>query len=61
MFVRVNTVTDAQDIDAGVALLREKVIPELEGQKGFRGVTASGNRSTGECGILGLWESLEDL
>jgi heme-degrading monooxygenase HmoA len=48
-------------MDQGVAFLRNMVIPELLGQKGFRGVTASGNRSTGEFGILGLWETLEDL
>jgi len=44
MFVRVNTVTGAENIDAGVAHLQDKVIPELQGQKGFRGLTASGNR-----------------
>jgi heme-degrading monooxygenase HmoA len=37
------------------------VVPEFSGQKGFRGLSASGNRSTGEFGILGLWETLEDL
>ena len=61
MFARVNNVTGAKDIDAGVAFLRDKVVPEVQGQKGFRGLTMSGNRSTGEAGILGLWETLEDL
>lgn len=61
MFVRVNSVTGARDIDAGVTFLREQVVPELEGQKGFRGLTASGNRETGDFGILGLWDTLEDL
>jgi hypothetical protein len=61
MFVRVNSVTGAQNIDAGVAFLRNKVVPELTGEKGFRGLTVSGNRSTGDFGILGLWETLEDL
>jgi heme-degrading monooxygenase HmoA len=37
------------------------VVPELHGQKGFRGLTASGNRSTGDFGILGLWETIEGL
>ena len=58
MFVRVNTVTGAKDMDAGVEFLRDKVVPEVRGQKGFRGLTASGNRSTGEFGILSIWESL---
>jgi hypothetical protein len=61
MFARVNTVTGAKDIDAGVAFLRDKVVPELQGQKSFRGLTMSGNRSTGEVGILGFWAMLEDL
>jgi heme-degrading monooxygenase HmoA len=61
MFVRVNTVTGAKDMDAGVEFLRDKVVPEVSGQKGFRGLTASGNRSTGDFGILSIWESLEDL
>ena len=61
MFVRVNTVTGAENIDAGVTFLQDKVIPEIRGQKGFRGLTASANRSTGDFGILGLWDTLEDL
>jgi heme-degrading monooxygenase HmoA len=61
MFARVNNVTGAKDIDAGVAYLRDKVVPELQGQKGFQGLTMSGNRSTNEVGILGLWATLEDL
>src|SRR5882672_4103269 len=61
MFARVNNVTGARDIDAGVAFLRDKVVPELQGQKGFRGLSMSANRSTAEVGILGLWATLEDL
>jgi heme-degrading monooxygenase HmoA len=61
MFVRVNNITGAENIDAGVAFLRDKVFPELVGQKGFRGLTASANRQTGEFGILGLWDTLADL
>jgi hypothetical protein len=59
MFVRMNTVTGAENIDAGVTFLQDKVIPEVRGQKGFRGLTASGNRSTGDFGILGLWDTLK--
>ena len=61
MFVRLNSVTEARHMDAGVTFLRERVIPEVQGQRGFQGLTASGNRSTGDFGILGLWDSLEDL
>jgi heme-degrading monooxygenase HmoA len=56
-----NTVTGAENIDAGVAFLRDKVIPEMEGQAGFRGLIASGNRSNGDFGILGIWDTQENL
>lgn len=61
MFVRVNTVTGATDVDAGVALLREKVVPAMRDQKGYRGLTVSGNAETGEMGILTMWDSMADL
>ena len=61
MFVRVSTVTGAENIDAGVAFLRDNAIPELRGQKGFRGLTVSANRATGDLGIIGLWDSREEL
>ena len=60
MFVRVTTIEGASDLDAGVAVIR-KSVPELEAQKGFRGVTASGNPSTGNVGIISLWDTLADL
>lgn len=61
MHVRVNTVTGATAIDEGIAVLRDTVVPELTAAKGFRGITVSGNRDTGDVGILGLWDSIEDL
>lgn len=61
MFVRVNNVTGAKDVDAGVALVREKVVPALRDQKGYRGVTVSGNADTGEVGVLTMWDSMADL
>jgi heme-degrading monooxygenase HmoA len=61
MFVRVNNITGAENIDAGVTFLQDKVVPELVGQKGFRGVTASANRSNAQVGILTLWDTLADL
>ena len=61
MYVRVNTVSGATDIDAGIAALRDKVVPALMDEKGFRGLTVAGNHSTGEVGILGFWETREDL
>jgi heme-degrading monooxygenase HmoA len=61
MHVRVNTITGATNIDAGVTFLRERVLPEIQQQRGFRGLIASGDRSTGTMGVLGLWETEEDL
>lgn len=61
MFVRMNTITGAKNIDAGVDYIRDNVISEVQGQKGFRGMTVSGNRSTGEFGILSQWDTLADL
>lgn len=61
MFVRVNTVTGAKDVDTGVALVRDKVVPVLRDQKGYRGLTVSGSHETGELGILSMWDSMADL
>ena len=60
MFVRVTTIDGASDLDAGVAIIR-KSVSELEAQKGFRGVSASGNPSTGNVGIISVWDTLADL
>lgn len=61
MHVRVSTFTGATDIDAGVAFVREKAFPALAGLKGFRGLTASADRSDGTLGVLALWETEEDM
>ncbi|GAC1316964.1 MAG: hypothetical protein NVSMB12_14310 [Acidimicrobiales bacterium] len=61
MYVRANTVTGAKDIDTGVSLVRDKVVPVLKEQKGYRGLTISADRDAGEVGILSLWDSLADL
>lgn len=60
MFSRVVTFTGAQNIDAGLAYVRETVTPLLKQQKGFRGVTASVDRSAGVLGVLSLWDSEDD-
>jgi heme-degrading monooxygenase HmoA len=54
------TFKGATDIDGGVAYLREEAVPILNSQRGYRGVTASGNRSTNVFGILSLWETEAD-
>ena len=60
MFTRTVTFTGATDIDAGVRYLQDTVAPLLREQKGFRGVTASADRSGGVLGVLSLWESEAD-
>jgi heme-degrading monooxygenase HmoA len=60
MFTRTVTFTGATDIDAGVRYLHDTVTPLLREQKGFRGVTASADRSGGVLGVLSLWETEAD-
>ena len=60
MHTRVLTFTDAKNIDGGVDFLRQKVVPLLNEQKGYRGVNASAARSGGLLGILTLWETEAD-
>jgi hypothetical protein len=57
MYTRLLTFTGATDIDAGVQYLADEVMPTLEAQKGFRGVSASADRAAGVLTILSLWET----
>jgi len=57
---RIVTFTKAKNIDGGVDFLRNNVVPLLKEQKGFRGVTASADRSAGVFGVLSLWETEAD-
>jgi hypothetical protein len=60
MYTRLLTFTGATDIDAGVQYLANEVMPILEAQKGFRGVSASADRAAGVLTILSLWETEAD-
>lgn len=60
MFTRIVTFTAVTDIDAGISYLRDTVVPLLSEQKGFRGVTASADRSGQVLGTLTLWETEAD-
>ncbi len=60
MYTRVMTFTGVRDIDGQLAYLRETVQPVLSGQKGYRGLTASADRSQGIFGVLSLWETEAD-
>ncbi len=61
MYVRTTTVTGATDIDQGVAFVRDEVEPELSRQAGFRGISMSGDRSSGQVVVLSQWETRADL
>jgi heme-degrading monooxygenase HmoA len=60
MYVRVVTFTGAKDIDAGIRLVRDNVLPMLSEHKGYRGLTASADRGGGVFAVLSLWETAED-
>jgi heme-degrading monooxygenase HmoA len=60
MHARVVSFTGAKDIDAGITFLRDKVIPMLAQQKGYRGVTASADREGGLFAVLSMWDTAAD-
>lgn len=57
MFTRLTTFTGATDIDAGIAFVRDTVLPALHEQQGFKGLTASADRAGGVLAALSIWES----
>ena len=61
MHVRITTVTGASDIDGGLAVLRDQVLPLMRQQTGFRGLSASGDRAAGVVTVLSVWDSEADL
>ena len=60
MHARVMTFSGAKNIDDGLVFLREKAMPLISGQKGYRGLTASADRKGGILGILSLWDTEAD-
>jgi hypothetical protein len=60
MFTRTVTFIGIKDVDAGVAYVRDKAVPELAQQKGFKGITASADRANGVLGVMSLWVTEAD-
>lgn len=60
MYTRVLNFTGINDVDAAVNLLRDKALSVLRSQRGYKGMTASIDRSTGTMGILSVWETAAD-
>ena len=61
MHVRISIVRGASDIDGGVAFLRDQAIPQLQQQKGFRGLSASADRANRMVAVLSMWDGEADL
>ena len=59
MYVRMLTFSAVKDIDGGLSFIREHAVPQAHQQPGFRGMTASVDRSQGLVGVLTFWESPE--
>ena len=60
MYTRIVSFTGARDIDAAVDFVREAVVPLLDAQPGFLGLTASADREHGIFGVLSLWATEAD-
>ena len=60
MFTRAVTFSGVNDVEAGLTYVRDEAVPQLAQQKGFRGLTASVDRTNGVFGVLSLWETEAD-
>jgi len=60
MFTRIVNFTGSRNVDSGIRYVRETAGPLLRQQKGFRGATASADRSEGVLSILTLWDTEAD-
>jgi len=60
MQVRAITITGVTNVDAGVDLIRDQVLPICHGLQGYLGTTVSADRANGLVGILTMWASVED-
>jgi heme-degrading monooxygenase HmoA len=60
MHTRLVSFEGARDIDAGIKLVQDKVVPLLKAQKGYRGLTASADRAGGVFAVLSLWDTSAD-
>jgi heme-degrading monooxygenase HmoA len=60
MYGRLVMLKGVKDIDAGVEYLKEAALPVLRSQRGYKGVSAAADRSSGLLGVLSLWETAAD-
>jgi heme-degrading monooxygenase HmoA len=59
--VRITIVTEATNIDGGIEHIKTEVIPVLRQHKGYRGISISGDRTSGVMNVLAQWESQADM
>ena len=60
MHTRLITWTNATNIDGGIEYLQNAALPVVRQQKGYRGLSATVDRSKGRMHILSIWESEVD-
>ncbi|HEX7107407.1 MAG TPA: hypothetical protein VF218_15675 [Acidothermaceae bacterium] len=60
MFTRIVNFTGFRNLDNGIRYMRETVGPLLRQQKGFRGATASVDRSEEVFSVLTVWDAEAD-
>jgi heme-degrading monooxygenase HmoA len=59
--VRITIVNGATNIDGGIEYMKNEVIPGLRQQKGYRGISISGDRTNGVVNVLAQWETQADM
>ena len=60
MYTRVTTWTNATDIDGGIAYMKSTALPAFREQQGYRGSSASADRSAGTFAVLSMWATEAD-
>jgi heme-degrading monooxygenase HmoA len=62
MFARILRIqTHLERIDEAAKLFEEQVIPSIKAIKGYKGANFMADRKTGNCVIITMWETEEDL
>jgi heme-degrading monooxygenase HmoA len=62
VFARISTFKRSlENLDEGIVLLRESMLPRLQKQPGFDGVLVMADRANGVAYAITFWKSEEDL
>ena len=60
MYTRLVIFNGAEDLDAGIAYLKNTAVPLIRQQKGYRGISAQVDRVGGHFTVLTRWETEAD-